>query len=202
MVENKVVDSQEQTVQQQQVTGADIGGSVETQVEEIDFETWKNEILNEAKMFGQDLKLLTQSELDSLIQKAIKTREENLKKQELQKKGEYESLLKTERFEALKELLTTELSVNGMTEFVDLFDLQKLSEKPLGEAKEVLKEQIKRVKETVEKQIQSKLENQLKQMESDTYVNKSKPQQNIDIRNLSYEELEQLYRKNPNLFKK
>jgi len=54
----------------------------------------------------------------------LKTREENLKKQQLQKSGEYEKLLRTERAEALTELVNVELSKYGLEEFASLINLE------------------------------------------------------------------------------
>ncbi len=201
-MEERLAGSQTQTQSAQQVnTGVESGVNENTESVEgvdtsFDFNAWKQEILEEAKLAGQDVQILTRSELDSLIAKALKTREENLKKQQLQKSGEYEKLLRTERAEALTELVNVELSKYGLEEFTSLINVDKLTEHPLSEAKELIKEQIEHIKDTVQRNIQKRLEEELKKIEADTFASKKKTVDLQDVRNMTYEELEKLYSKN------
>jgi len=119
-----------------------------------------------------------------------------LKKQQLQKSGEYEKLLRTERAEALTELVNVELSKYGLEEFASLINVDKLTEHPLSEAKELIKEQIEHIKDTVQRNIQKRLEEELKKIEADTFASKKKTVDLQDVRNMTYEELEKLYSKN------
>jgi len=77
-MEERLAGSQTQTQSTQQVnTGVESGVNENTESVEgvdtsFDFNAWKQEILEEAKLAGQDVQILTRSELDSLIAKALK----------------------------------------------------------------------------------------------------------------------------------
>ena len=125
---------------------------------------------------GEDAQKRFQSFLDQERARAMKTREENMRKQQeremLQKKGEFEKLMKLDRKAALESFKEAYLKANGLPD--NLSDLVGVSEDLLDlsfeEAKEALKRKIENVattfNSTIEKLVQAKLE----QLERGTHI--------------------------------
>jgi len=121
-----------------------------------------------------------QSYVDSAITKAIKTREEKLKKQaeieKMKEKGQYEQLLRQERKEALEDLKKTYLQAKGLPEeFGVLITVDSLADLSLTEAKEQLTNVLNTVAQKVNEIVEAKVSERLKAMEKGTFTN----QQNI-----------------------
>jgi len=115
-----------------------------------------------------------QSYVDSQITKAIKTREEKLKKkaeiEKMKEKGEYEKLLKQERKEALEDLKITYLKAKGLPEEIGvLIDVNNLIDLSLTEAKEQLTDVVDKVAEKINELVEQKVNERIKNMEAGTF---------------------------------
>ena len=126
-----------------------------------------------------DLVLMTKAELQSYVDravtKAIKTREEKLKKkaeiEKMKEKGQWEQLLRQERAEALEDLKKTYMKAKGLPEeFADLVDTAPLLDKSLAEAKEGLIEKIDMIAAKINEIIEAKVNERLKALESGTFT--------------------------------
>lgn len=143
--------------------------------------------MEELKQKAQELgaAVLTQKELQSLIDReitrAIKTREENLKKEQekklLEEQGRYEELLKLERKEALEKLKREYLEARGLSELNSFIDVNALASKSITEATEELTQLLS----SVESVIGQMVEKRLKEVQRTT-VKPSKPEEINDIR--------------------
>lgn len=131
----------------------------------------------------KDVKLLTEKELRSIIDKevskAIKTREENIRKEEerkrLQEQGKYEEILKLERKEMLDTVKETYVQMyNIPEELAELIDTKALAELPLNEGKQA----IQRTAEAINKLIESAVEERLSKRIAEVQRTAFKPVEN------------------------
>jgi len=116
-----------------------------------------------------------QSYVDSAITRALKSREENLKKQaeieKMKEKGQYEQLLKQERKEALEDLKNTYLQAKGLPEeFGVLISIEPLADLTLTEAKEQLTSTLNAVSQKLNEIVELKVNERLKNMEKGTFA--------------------------------
>lgn len=150
--------------------------------------------MEELKQKAQELgaTVLTQKELQSLIDReitrAIKSREENLKKEQekklLEEQGRYEELLKLERKEALEKLKREYLEARGLNELNGFIDVSSLASKSITEATEELTQ----VLASLESVIGQMVEKRLKEMQRTT-VKPTKQEEINDIRQALIERL-------------
>ena len=189
------------------------GSSVATQseAEELneealhDDEDPRQALLETAAELGlnpDDLVLMTKAELQSYVDravtKAIKTREEKLKRkaeiEKMKEKGQWEQLLRQERAEALEDLKKTYMKAKGLPEeFADLVDTAPLLDKSLAEAKEGLIEKIDTIAAKINEIIEAKVNERLKALESGTFT---KPEESAPpLPENPTEALRQLFRK-------
>ncbi|WP_126992249.1 DUF4355 domain-containing protein [Thermosipho globiformans] len=136
----------------------------------------------------EDVAIMTkkelQSQIDSAVTRAIKTREEKLKKQaeieKMKEKGQYEQLLRQERKEALEDLKNTYLQAKGLpNEFGVLINVDPLSDLSLTEAKEQLLETLESVAKKVEELIEARANERVKSMEAGTFTNATNIQKTL-----------------------
>ena len=136
----------------------------------------------------EELAIMTHKELqsyvDSQITKAIKTREEKLKKkaeiEKMKEKGEYEKLLKQERKEALEDLKITYLKAKGLPEEIGaLIDVNNLIDLSLTDAKEQLTDVVDKVAEKINELVEQKVSEKIKNMEAGTFKSTSEIQKQL-----------------------
>ena len=136
----------------------------------------------------EELAIMTTKELqsyvDSQITKAIKTREEKLKKkaeiEKMKEKGEYEKLLKQERKEALEDLKITYLKAKGLPEEIGaLIDVNNLIDLSLTDAKEQLTDVVDKVAEKINELVEQKVSEKIKNMEAGTFKSTSEIQKQL-----------------------
>jgi hypothetical protein len=128
----------------------------------------------------EDVAIMTkkelQSQIDSAVTRAIKTREEKLKKQaeieKMKEKGQYEQLLRQERKEALEDLKNTYLQAKGLpNEFGALINVDPLVDLSLTEAKEQLLDTLESVAKKLDELIEARVNERVKNMETGTFTN-------------------------------
>lgn len=147
-------------------------GTVQETVEEvIHDDTDPIEILKAtATQLGiSDVHVLTEKELRSIIDreitKAIKTREEKLRKEQemklLQEQGKYEEILRMERKEALEQVKNEFLEAAQLGELADLIDVNAFVDRPLNEGVSRLKETLNRLKNYVDTLVEIKLKERI-----------------------------------------
>lgn len=172
----------------------------------------------EAQKLGlnaDELQIMTkqqmQSYVDSVVSKAIKTREENLRKQqhieEMKKKGQYEELLKEERKIALEDLKNSFLQAKGIpSDLGVLIQTNDLTDLSLAEAKNALSEQIEHVTGVINAIVEQKVKQKLETMESGTFKNTAAgtslgiPKTMEELRRLPYTEQVKLFQQYPDLY--
>lgn len=124
----------------------------------------------------KDVKLLTEKELRSTIDrevtKAIKTRDEKLKKEAekklLEEQGKYEELLKLERVEALENLKKEFLTMAQLEKFEEFIDVKAFAEKPLADGTAELKEMLNGLKEFVDDVVEERVKQRIAEMQKGT----------------------------------
>lgn len=133
----------------------------------------------------KDVKLLTEKELRSIIDKevtkAIKTREENIRKEEerkrLQEQGKYEEILKLERQELLESLKQSYIEAYNIPEvFAKLIDTKVLAEMPIVEGKQAIQELFTTIKEELDKIVESRVSQRISEVQKAAF----KPSENIN----------------------
>ncbi len=160
--------TQEQPVNSNEVTGA-VTEKVEDEKDPI--ETLR-QIAEELGV--KDVKLLTEKELRSLIDKeisrAIKTREENIRKEEerkrLQEQGKFEEILKLERLELLESLKQSYVENYQLPSiFTKLIDVKSFIDMPVVEGKQALLSTFQQIKEEFDKYVEEKLAQRISELQ-------------------------------------
>jgi len=147
-----------------------------------------------------DIHLLTEKELRSIIDrevtKAIKTREEKLRKEQemklLQEQGKYEELLKLERKEALERVKGEFLESAQLTEFADLIDVNAYVDKPLAEAVTQLKDTLNRLKNYVDTLVEIRLKERINSLQRNPISTSTSSVSVSDIKQILSERLKNL----------
>jgi hypothetical protein len=164
----------------------------------------------------EDVAIMTkkelQSQIDGAVTRAIKTREEKLKKQaeieKMKEKGEWEQLLKQERLEALEDLKKTYLQAKRLPEeFATLIDVTPLINKSLTEAKEELVGAVETIAGKINEIVESRVNEKLKQLEAGTFREKSQatselPRTKEELLNLPYHKQVEIFTKYPEHYQK
>ncbi|MBB6061892.1 hypothetical protein HNP65_000314 [Thermosipho japonicus] len=164
----------------------------------------------------EDVAIMTkkelQSQIDSAVTRAIKTREEKLKKQaeieKMKEKGQYEQLLRQERKEALEDLKNTYLQAKGLpNEFGVLINVDPLADLSLTEAKEQLVSTLDSVAQKINELVEAKVNEKLKSLEAGSFTQSSNipealPKTRDELLSLPYEKQVEIFTKYPDLYNK
>ncbi len=164
----------------------------------------------------EDVAIMTkkelQSQIDSAVTRAIKTREEKLKKQaeieKMKEKGQYEQLLRQERKEALEDLKNTYLHAKELpNEFGVLINVDPLADLSLTEAKEQLVSTLDSVAKKINELVEAKVNEKLKSLEVGSFTQTSNipetlPKTRDELLSLPYEKQVEIFTKYPDLYNK
>jgi hypothetical protein len=164
----------------------------------------------------EDVAIMTkkelQSQIDSAVTRAIKTREEKLKKQaeieKMKEKGQYEQLLRQERKEALEDLKNTYLHAKGLpNEFGVLINVDPLADLSLTEAKEQLVSTLDSVAKKINELVEAKVNEKLRSLEVGSFTQTSNipetlPKTRDELLSLPYEKQVEIFTKYPDLYNK